>query len=111
VKTSDLLLLGALGVGLYFLLTKGTAALASAVGTATQPLSSGIANFWVSLTQSPSMSTPGNALLPNGTKVPISSLPIGTDAYGNVFTNVGGGVYQLSPSDANGDYPATLVGQ
>lgn len=105
MKTTDLLLLGALGVGLYFLLTRGTAAVASA----TQPLSAGIANFWTSLTQGASMTTPGNAVLPSGQQVPIANLPIATDAYGNVFTNYGGSVFQLSPSNSDGNYPATVV--
>lgn len=77
----------------------------------------GIANIWLSLPfvgLPPAMQVLGNVALPDGTLVPLNSLKSGqirTDnTTGNVYANVGGNIYQLSPSDTQGNYPATLVG-
>lgn len=52
----------------------------------------------------------GNVLLPDNSLVPLSTVALKTDAQHNVYANIAGSIYELHPSDANGNYPATLVG-
>lgn len=112
MKTETLIQLGLVG-GVAYLIYKlvGVAGMAGkAVGSLTLPASNAIANLWVSLTASPPMGgVPGNILFPDGTGAPLSTYSIKTDAAGNVYVLNNGAVYQLSPSDADGDWPATLV--
>jgi len=86
------------------------------VNAATGAVAQGIADAWLSL---PFVSLPaqmtvlGSVQLPNGSLVPLSSLQSGqirTDSSNNVYANVSGAIYQLSPSNTSGNYPATLIG-
>lgn len=120
VKASDLILYGALAIGAYLVyqaiapLLQGVgsaaSALATGASTAINATSTGIANLWVSLTQAAPINVLGNVVFPNGAAVPISQMPVRTDASGNVYVNSGGVTYQLQPSDANGNWPAVAVG-
>lgn len=113
MKASNLFVLGVVGIGLYYVYksVSGVANAASAgINAATCGLSSGIASLWNSLTlNSCTMALQGNIVLPTGAQVSASSVPIGTDCNGNVYAQVQGGVYQLSGSDANGNWPATQI--
>jgi len=51
----------------------------------------------------------GNVVFPNGAQSPLSSYKIKQDKSGSVYINAGSDVYQLQPSDANGNWPAVLV--
>jgi hypothetical protein len=55
----------------------------------------------------------GNALLPDGSYVPMKQLPLKgmTDAGGNfhLYTQYRGQYFELGQSDINGDFPATLT--
>jgi hypothetical protein len=74
-------------------------------------VASGIADFWVTLTSGPSMGgVLGNVVFPDGRMSPLAGYPVRTDTQGNVYINTGGVVYQLQPSDAQGNWPAVLVG-
>jgi len=107
----------ALGVtGIAYLVYKTLTPVKSAVSS----LASTIANIWLSLPivgLPPAMKVLGNVSMPDGSLVPLSSLQSGqirnwTDSSGNVnvLASVAGNIYQLAPSDANGNYPATLIG-
>jgi len=106
--------LGLGGVG--YLLYKSFSGVAATASAATNAVSSGIADVWLSLPLvglPAAMTVLGNVQLPNGSLVPLSSLQSGqirTDANNNVYANVSGTIYQLSPSNAQGNYPATLIG-
>ena len=111
----------ALGIGgVGYLLYKSFSGVASTVAAgasaATNALSTGIADIWLSLPVyglPAQMTVLGSVQLPNGSLVPLSSLQSGqirTDPNNNVLANVNGMIYQLSPSNAQGNYPAVLVG-
>lgn len=105
--------LGLGGVG--YLLYKSFSGVASTVTNATSGVASTIANVWLSLPGlelPPAMQVLGNVVLPSGTQVALNSLvgKIRQDASGNVYANISGMIYQLSPSDSSGNYPATLIG-
>lgn len=111
----------ALGIGgVGYILYKSFAGVASTVAAgaaaATNAVSTGIADVWLSLPLvglPAQMTVLGNVQLPSGTQVPLSSLQSGqirTDANNNVYANVSGMIYQLSPSNAQGNYPAILIG-
>lgn len=112
MKASNLFLLGVAGIGVYYVykaISGATNLASNAVNAATCSISSGIADFWNSLTlNSCVMATQGNVVLPNGAQVALSSLPVGTNCSGT-YVQYQGGVYQLSPSDSNGNWPATQV--
>jgi len=112
MKASNLFVLGAVGIGLYYV-WKSTAGVANAVTNAasatTCAISSGIASFWNSLTLSCNMTVQGNIVLPNGTQVAASAAQIGQDCSGNVYAQYQGAVYQLSGSNSCGNWPATQV--
>lgn len=105
---------GLAGVGyvVYKLANKVPAA-ASAAANA---LSQGIADVWLSLPVvglGAAQQILGNAKLPDGTLVPLNNL-IGNIRQDksdppNVYADISGSIYQLSPSDAQGNYPATFV--
>jgi hypothetical protein len=92
----------------------------SKVGTGvTNAIAQGVANAWLSLPivgLPAAMTVLGNVKLPDGTSVALSSLQNGqirqdnTVNPPNVYANVSGTIYQLSPSDAQGNYPAALIG-
>lgn len=113
MKAKDLFLLGAVGIGLYYVYkaVSGVANTATgAVNAATCSLSSGIASFWNSLTlNSCTMPVQGNVVFPNGSQVALSTLPVGTNCCGGTYVQYQGGVYQLSASDSNGNWPATQI--
>lgn len=102
--------------GIGYILYKSLGTVATATNGVTNTVSSGIANAWLSLPLvglPAQMTVLGNVLLPNGTLVPLSSLQSGqirNDASGNVYANVSGTIYQLSPSNTQGNFPATLIG-
>jgi hypothetical protein len=80
-----------------------------------QAISSAIADIWLSLPLvglPPAMQVLGNVKLPDGTLVPLNSLSSGQirQSGSNVLANVAGTIYQLSPSDAQGNYPAAVLG-
>ena len=106
--------LGLGGVG--YLLYKSFSGVSSTASNIVNTVSSGIADLWLSLPLvglPPAMQVLGSIQLPNGSLVPLSSLQSGqirTDANNNVYANVSGTIYQLSPSNAQGNYPATLIG-
>lgn len=99
--TVNLAILAAVGFGLYKLLNK--------LPQVTAPLSAGIANLWVSLTGQPPMIVLGSVVFPDGNTAALSSLEVRADASGSAFVKYAGHVYQLQPSDANGNWPAVLV--
>jgi hypothetical protein len=84
--------------------------------TAISAVAQGIANIWLSLPVvglGSAQSILGNAKLPDGTLVPLNSL-VGsirqdTNTPPNVYAGINGNIYQLAPSDAQGNYPATLL--
>lgn len=106
----------ALGLGgIGYLLYKSFSGVASTVTAATSGVASSIADIWLSLPGlqlPPNMQVLGSVVLPNGAVVAINTLvgKIRQDASGNVYANVNGTIYQLSPSDLQGNYPATLIG-
>lgn len=111
----------ALGIGgVGYLLYKSFSGVASAASAgaaaATNAASSGIASIWLSLPYlglPAEMTVSGSVQLPDGSLVPLSSLQSGKirqDASNNVYANVSGTIYQLSPSNGQGNYPATLIG-
>lgn len=99
---------------LLYKVAKASQTVTAATGTVAQ----GIANVWLSLPYfglGDGQTILGNLKLPDGTLIPLQSLvgggnlrqdpPPGT----NTYANVNGAFYQLSPSDASGNYPATLI--
>lgn len=71
-----------------------------------------IANWWLTLFPNPPpMNVLGNVSFPGGVLVPLSQLTVKTDGAfpPNVFVSYQGSVYRLSPSDEQGNWPATLV--
>lgn len=102
--------------GVAYVLYKSVSGVTTAVNTVTGSVASGIANTWLSLPLvglPAQMTVLGSVQLPNGSLVPLSSLQSGqirNDASGNVYANVSGTIYQLSPSNSQGNYPATLIG-
>lgn len=63
----------------------------------------------------PAMQVLGNVALPNGSLIPLNTLQSGQIRQDNtqtppaVYANVSGNIYQLAPSDANGNFPATYI--
>lgn len=109
--------IGVAGVGyvLYRLVNK----VPQALNTATSAVAQGIANIWLSLPPAfggmdSAITVAGNVKLPDGTLVPVNNLirQIRQDynTPPNVYANVNGTIYQLSPSDPQGNYPAALLG-
>lgn len=106
----------ALGVsGAGYLLYKMWGGLSAAGSAATNAASSAIANAWLSLPLvglPPSMQVLGSVQLPDGTLVALNTLSNGQirQSGANVLANVAGMIYQLSPSNAQGNYPAIALG-
>jgi hypothetical protein len=51
----------------------------------------------------------GNIILPDGSLVPLQNVDIRQAPGGPVVASYGGHFYQLSPADANGNWPAALI--
>jgi hypothetical protein len=105
--------IGIAGVG--YLLYRFASKIPQAASAATNAVSQGIANIWLSLPVvglGSGQTILGNARLPDGTLVPLNNLigRLRQDDTGNTYANISGTIYQLSPSDAQGNYPAALLG-
>lgn len=121
--TELVLVLGILGVGAYVLYqlwqgakVVGTAAVDAGKGlyhgaqVLSTPVSAPIAWGVLKLTEQPSMGqVPGNVLFPDGLAAALSTYKLYTDTSGGVYVKDRGSTYRLSPSDADGDWPATYV--
>lgn len=105
--------LGAAGYGIYWIYKK--------VPKPPSPaqIAQDIANIWLKLPfvgLPPAMVVLGNVTLPDGTLYPLKLLQSGqiredtTQEPAAVYANVNGSIYQLSPSDAEGNYPGAFVG-
>jgi hypothetical protein len=108
----------ALGLGgVAYVVYRFATNIPAAASAATSAVAQGIANAWLSLPLvglGPAQSILGNAKLPDGTLVALNTL-VGSirqtnDTPPNVLANIDGNIYQLSPSDAQGNYPAALIG-
>jgi hypothetical protein len=109
MKTSDVVMYTAYGVGGY-LLYKFLTQLKKQTQNLLEPLSTAIASFWNVLTISPPLKVLGNVVLPDGTNIgPLSSFTVGMDGQNNVYIQALGSVYQVGQSDANGNWPVQLV--
>jgi len=82
----------------------------SVAGEGVSAISSGIADFWNSLTASPAMNVLGNVDLPNGQIVAISGITWKHDAAGNSYTMIGNQVYQLAARGADGNFTLAPYG-
>ena|ERR1051325_672230 len=112
MKTTDLLQIGLLGAVAY-LLYKGFNFAKDTANQATDAVAQKIVD-WFGLLPAPSTmyrDLLGNILFPGNIRVPLSQFSgqVKTDSDGNVFVRYAGFVWQLSPSNANGDWPATRV--
>jgi hypothetical protein len=108
MSTEDIIKLGLLGAIAYFVYSYFSSPNNPLTGT--NSVASGAANLWLTLFPlPPTMSVQGNLVLAAGSLVPISQVQIKTDSVDNVYALWSGHVYQLQPSDANGNWPATLV--
>lgn len=105
--------LGAAGYGIYWLYKK-----VPKPPTPSQ-IAQDIANIWLKLPWvglPPAMVVLGNVKLPDGTLYPLKALQNGQIRQDNtqnppaVFANVNGDIYQLAPSDPEGNYPGAFVG-
>lgn len=104
MKTETIFQVAILGIVGYFgyeLLKKGS--------QAADYTSSQIADLWLSWTLPPPITLLGNIVLPDGTLIPLSTVSVRLAPNGNTYAQVGAAYYQLAPSDANGNWPATPV--
>ena len=112
-NAKDILLYGAIAVGAY-LLWQLFSGVKTGITGAAGAIATPIANLWVRLTAGAPMNVLGVVQFPDGTQINVQTLPIKTDAQGNVYTYAGGITYQLQPwvMDASGNsvYPAVAVG-
>ena len=107
MKTEKILLYGGLAALAYYLWTKTSNAVGSAISSATAPL----ANAYVGLTSGPSAQSllTGQIGMPDGSTLPISSITGGTQWVGNTLTFVSptdGNTYSLAPQ-SGGTYLAS----
>lgn len=106
MKTEDLIklaLIAGIAYALYYVVTS----LQKAPGV--DQATSLIANFYSWLTLPPSMIVNGNIILPGGALVPLALTDVRQNGGGAVVAEYQGHFYMLSPSDANGDWPAMLI--
>ena len=113
MNAKDVLQIGLLGAVAY-LLYKGFNAASDAASAATGAVADKIIN-WFGLKPAPSMMYKdllGNINFPGNVTVPLSQFAgqVRTDDSGNVFVKYAGYVWQLAPSNAYGNWPATRVG-
>jgi hypothetical protein len=118
MKASDLFVVGAVGIGLYYVwkAVSGTSNLIScalntaacAVNSASCAVSSGIANAIVGSTTCASITANGNVIFPSGAQVAVAALPV-TATCAGATVQYQGHVYQLSQSDNQGNYRAAQI--
>ncbi len=123
-EIQGVLVLAGVGVAGYLIyqLFQGAKAAAGAITDAgvavyhgaqvlTGPVANVIAGTVLKLTEYPAINVSGNVLFPDGTGAPLSSYAIFKDPAqpGAVFVKDRGSTWQLQPSDADGDWPATYV--
>lgn len=105
--------LGAAGYALYWIYKK-----VPKPPTPSQ-IAQDIADIWLKLPfvgLPPQMVVLGNVAMPDGTLVPLKFLQNGMIRQDNsqsppaVYADISGAIYQLSPSDPQGNFPATFVG-
>lgn len=104
MKTSDLIQLGLFAGAAYVLYQFFTKQLPKV----TQPVADMIANFYTWATLPPAMVVQGNLAFADGSTVPLSTVDVRQNG-DMVVASYAGHYYQLSPSDANGNWPATLL--
>jgi hypothetical protein len=119
VKAKDVLIFGAVGIGLYYLwkavsgvsnaVSCGLKQVGCAICSATCAATTSAANSIVSWTTCSAISLSGNVVFPNGSQVALKSLQVGHDCSGNVYVQYQGGVYQLYGSNSCGNWPATQI--
>lgn len=99
---------------LYQQFLAGAKAVGAGVTAAAGAVAAPIANLWLSLTEGPPMGQVlGFVLFQDGPEAgmtnPLAQYAVRTDAQGNVYVNQEGDVYKLSPSDPQGNWPASFV--
>lgn len=103
MKTEDIIKLALLGGLAYFVYTY------LQKSSPVQGTASVIADFITWATLPASMVVQGNIAFPDGTLYPLADVNVRQSPTGAVVANYQGHYYQLSPSDANGNWPATLI--
>lgn len=102
----DLLFLAVLGFALYYLFGK----VQQQASNLLAPVSDAIASAWLAATLPSPMDVLGNVVFPDGSQVAVSALSLRANSQtGAVQVMYSGHIYALSPSDANGNWPAVLV--
>jgi hypothetical protein len=107
---------GGLAIGAGYILYRTLQKVPAAVNAATGAVAQGVADIWLSLPLvglPANMTVLGSAQLPDGTLVPLKTLQSGqirNDPNNNVLANINGSIYQLSPSNSQGNYPAIFIG-
>jgi hypothetical protein len=115
VSAGTVIKYGVIGVGLYALykwLAPNCKPGCNPLSTALCNISTGIANTLISWgILGCNISLNGNVQFPNGTQAALNSLPVGSDASGNVYVQYSGGVYQINSGGSNscGNWTATQV--
>lgn len=98
MKTDSLIGLAVIGGALWYLKDK----LGGPGGVLDNFVASPIADSWLSLTLPGSVNVRGNAILPNGTAVPLNTLYVDD----NFQIVVAGRTYTLTGNDGQGNYLA-----
>jgi hypothetical protein len=102
--TEKLLLYGLIGVAIWYVLKKGVLPGVRAVSDA---VSWTIADFYTwAVLERQNMNLLGNIQLPDGTLIPLQTVDVRQDPDGATIALYNGSLYQLYPSDANGNWPA-----
>lgn len=114
MQTKDVLQVGLLGAVAY-LLYKGFDFAKDTAEKAIDKTSTSIANFWLKLFPlPPAIELLGNVVFPGNIFVPLQQLAktgaVKQDDDARVFVKYAGYIWQLSPSNAAGNWPATRVG-
>lgn len=117
-KGLDAIMLLAIAGGLYVLyqlvkeVPAGAAAITGAIANnpLTEGASSAIAGVIEGLTFGAPIEVNGTAVDSNGNVLgPISSFPAATGSDGNTYLEIGGAIYELTGSNQNGTYVASLI--
>lgn len=110
MKTDTVILLGAIGIGGYLLykyLNKGVNYVEDKTANAYTDITD-----WIAGRHDIQATIAGAAVFPSGARVPLSNLTVTPFNGPNGFEariTYQGRTYSLSPHDASGNYPATLV--